>query len=191
MFKIAVGIVVLVLLAVGAAVTLRLRAGRDTSATQPTTAKAPGKVAIVYYSQSKVRNTALIAKWIQKHLGGDLIEIETVEPYPEPYTLTLAAAEKERRSGQKRSVKPVPSLAAYDVVFLGTPIWYGVPEVQSAGGKDGCAVQHAWRGRRAAFRAGRQGGMPWSEGAGRFHGARLQPDRAAAEGGRDGPPYGG
>ena len=82
MFKIAVGIVVLVLLAVGAAVALRLRAGRDTSATQPTTAKAPGKVAIVYYSQSKVRNTALIAKWIQKHLGGDLIEIETVEPYP-------------------------------------------------------------------------------------------------------------
>ena len=125
MLKIAVGIVVLVLLAVGAAVALRLRAGRDTSATQPTTAKAPGKVAIVYYSQSKVRNTALIAKWIQKHLGGDLIEIETVEPYPEPYTLTLAAAEKERRSGQKRSVKPVPSLAAYDVVFLGTPIWYG------------------------------------------------------------------
>ena len=99
MLKIAVGIVVLVLLAVGAAVALRLRAGRDTSATQPTTAKAPGKVAIVYYSQSKVRNTALIAKWIQKHLGGDLIEIETVEPYPEPYTLTLAAAEKERRSG--------------------------------------------------------------------------------------------
>ena len=82
-------------------------------------------MAIVYYSQSKVRNTALIAKWIQKHLGGDLIEIETVEPYPEPYTLTLAAAEKERRSGQKRPVKPVPSLAAYDVVFLGTPIWYG------------------------------------------------------------------
>ena len=73
MLKIAVGIVVLVLLAVGAAVALRLRAGRDTSATLPTTAKSPGKVAIVYYSQSKVRNTALIAKWIQKHLGGDLI----------------------------------------------------------------------------------------------------------------------
>ena len=89
------------------------------------TAKAPGRVAIVFYSQSKVRNTALIAKWIQKHLGGDLIEIETVEPYPEPYTLTLAAAEKERRSGQKRPIKPAPSLAAYDVVFLGTPIWYG------------------------------------------------------------------
>ncbi len=125
MTKIIVVAIVLLLVAGGAAVALRMRAGRDTSATLPVTAKAPGRVAIVYYSQSKVRNTALIAQWIKKHMGGDLIEIEAVEPYPEPYTLTLAAAEKERRSGQKRQIKPVPSLAAYDTVFLGSPIWYG------------------------------------------------------------------
>ena len=125
MLKIAVGIVVLVLLAVGAAVALRLRAGRDTSATLTVTAKAPGKVAIVYYSQSKVRNTALVAEWIRKHVGGDLIAIETEEPYPEPYFRTLATATLERRSGKKRPIRPTPSLAEYDVVFLGTPIWYG------------------------------------------------------------------
>lgn len=125
MMKLLVGIAMLLAVGVGVAALLRLRAGRDTSATLAVTAKVPGRVAIVYYSQSKVRNTALIAQWIQKHVGGDLIEIKPVEPYPEPYAFTLAAAEKERRSGVKRPIRTVPSLAAYDVVFLGSPIWYG------------------------------------------------------------------
>ena len=119
------GILAAVLIVVCAAVALRMRAGRNTSATVETTAKAPGRIAIVYYSQSKVHNTALIAKWIQKHIGGDMFEIEAAEPYPEPYFRTLAAAELERRSGKLRPIKPVPPLADYDVVFLGSPIWYG------------------------------------------------------------------
>ena len=125
MTKLIIGIVVVVLLLAAAAVALRLRAGRDTSATVALTAKVPGRVAIVYYSQSKVQNTALVARWIQKHVGGDLIAIETEKPYPEPYFRTLAAAELERRSGTLRPIKPTPDLAAYDVVFLGSPIWYG------------------------------------------------------------------
>ena len=125
MIKIFMAIAILLALGVAAAVWLRVRAGRDTSATIPLTAKVSGKVAIVYYSQSKVQNTALVAKWIQKHVGGDLIPIETEEPYPEPYFRTLATATLERRSGKKRPIKPPPALERYDVVFLGTPIWYG------------------------------------------------------------------
>ena len=124
--KIAIGILLfLVAAGVVAAVWLRVRAGRDVSATIPCTAKVSGKVAIVYYSQSKVQNTALVARWIQKHVGGDRTGIEPEEPSPEPYFRTLATATLERRSGKKRPIKPTPSLAAYDVVFLGTPIWYG------------------------------------------------------------------
>ena len=125
MTKILIVLAVLLAAGVAAAVWLRVRAGRDVSATIPCTAKVPGKVAIAYYSQSKVQNTALVAKWIQKHGGGDLIAIEPTEPYPEPYFRTLATATLERKSGKKRPIKPTPSLAAYDVVFLGTPIWYG------------------------------------------------------------------
>ena len=125
MIKIAIGVAFLLAAGAAAALWLRARAGRDTSATIACTAKVKGKVAIVYYSQSKVRNTALVAKWIQKHVGGDLIEIEPEEPYPEPYFRTLAAATLERKKGTKRPIRPVPSLVAYDVVFLGTPIWYG------------------------------------------------------------------
>ncbi|MBR1586911.1 MAG: flavodoxin [Kiritimatiellae bacterium] len=124
--RIAIGMLLLLAAAgVAAAAWLRLNAGRDTSATIPCTAKVPGKVAIVYYSQSKVRNTAIIAEWIRKHVGGDVIVIDAVEPYPEPYFRTLAAATLERKSGKKRPIRPTPSLAGYDVVFLGSPIWYG------------------------------------------------------------------
>ena len=98
MTRLIVGIAAFLLVAVCVAVGLRARSRRDTSATVALTAKVPGRVAIVYYSQSKVQNTALIAQWIRKHIGGDLIAIETVEPYPEPYFRTLAAAELERRS---------------------------------------------------------------------------------------------
>ena len=107
------------------AIGLRMRAKRDTSAKIALAAKIPGKIAIVYYSQSKVQNTALVAQWIQKHVGGDMIAIEPVEPYPEPYFRTLAAAEIERRRGKMRPIKPCPSLSGYDVIFLGSPIWYG------------------------------------------------------------------
>ena len=69
MTKILIVLAVLLAAGVAAAVWLRVRAGRDVSATIPCTAKVPGKVAIAYYSQSKVQNTALVAKWIQKHVG--------------------------------------------------------------------------------------------------------------------------
>ncbi len=91
----------------------------------PLTAKLPGKAAVVYYSQSKVRNTALLAQWIAKATGGDLVEIEMEEPYPEPYPATLKAAGRDHREGILPAIKPLPSLEAYDVVFIGSPIWYG------------------------------------------------------------------
>lgn len=100
-------------------------AKRDTKATIPLTAKPQGRVAIVYYSQSQVQNTALIAKWIQKHVGGDLFPLEMVEPYPEPYGDTLKVAGKHHKEGTHPPLKNIPDLAEYDIVFFGSPIWYG------------------------------------------------------------------
>ena len=98
---------------------------RSTEATFPLTAKIPGKVAVVYYSQSKVRNTATVAQWIAKHTGGTLIELEMAEPYPEPYSATLKAVGKDFDAGTLPALKNMPNLDGYDVVFLGSPIWYG------------------------------------------------------------------
>ena len=115
----------------------RILASRSTEATVGLTAKLPGKIAVVYYSQSKVGNTATVAKWIAKHTGGELVQIEAVEAYPDAYGETLKAAKrdmenggtraikKDMENGGTRAIKAVPPLDGYDVVFIGTPIWYG------------------------------------------------------------------
>ena len=120
-------IVVAVIVAAGVCglVGCRLLANRSTQATIPLNVKPRGKAAIVYYSQSKVGNTALAARWIQKHTGGDLIPLEQVTPYPEPYPATLKAVERDLNSGKTPALKSLPNLEGYDVIFLGSPIWYG------------------------------------------------------------------
>ena len=118
-------LIVIFSLVAGVAVYWRVRAMRNTDATIKFTGAIPGRVVIVYYSQSKGRNTEVVAKWIHKHIGGDLIAIEPVEPYPDAYFATLKAAKTERESGKYRPIKPVPPLEMYDVVFVGSPIWYG------------------------------------------------------------------
>ena len=120
---IILGIVVVAAIAMVAG--CRILASRSTEATVALTAKLPGKVAVVYYSQSKVGNTATVAKWIAKHTGGELVPIETVEAYPDAYGETLKAAKKDMENGGTRAIKSVPSLDGYDVVFIGSPIWYG------------------------------------------------------------------
>ena len=120
---IILGIVVVVAITIVAG--CRILASRSTEATVALTAKVPGKIAVVYYSQSKVGNTATVAKWIAKHTGGELVPLETVEAYPDAYGETLKAAKKDMENGGTRAIKAVPPLDGYDVVFIGTPIWYG------------------------------------------------------------------
>ena len=114
----------LAIVAVCAVVGCKMFANRSTEATVPLTAKPQGKIAIVYYSQSQVQNTALVAKWIQKQVGGDLFPLEMVEPYPEPYGETLKLAGKHHKEGTRPPLKSIPDLTGYDIVFFGSPIWY-------------------------------------------------------------------
>ena len=123
--KITIIIISVVLLIAVVTVGCCLLGDRNTDATIPVTAKLTGKVAVIYFSESKVGNTATVAQWITKHTGGDLIAIEPVEPYPEAYGDTLKAAKKDMENGGVRPIKPLPDLSGYDVVFIGSPIWYG------------------------------------------------------------------
>ena len=124
--KVAIVAVCVISVAVAGAIAgCRMFSRRDTASTIPLTASPQGKIAIVYYSQSQVQNTALVAKWIQKHIGGDLLPLEMVEPYPEPYGETLKAARRDVESDARPALKAIPDLSGYDIVFVGSPIWYG------------------------------------------------------------------
>ena len=123
--KTALLILLVCLVAAIALAGCRLLRKRNTAATIAMTATLPGKAVIVYYSQSKVGNTATVAQWIQKHVGCEMVAIEPVEPYPDAYSETLKAANAERREKARRAIKPVAIPEDCDVVFIGSPIWYG------------------------------------------------------------------
>lgn len=91
----------------------------------PLTGKPAGKVAVVFFSQSKVGNTALVAQWIKELVNCDMYSLELKSPYPEPYPETLKVASKDISEGNHPALVSIPNLSDYDIIFLGSPIWYG------------------------------------------------------------------
>ena len=73
-----------------------------------------GRHLIAYFSRTG--NTRTIAGQIQAAAGGELLELRTVTPYPEDYRATTEQAKKETTP---------PDPAAYDVIFVGSPNWWG------------------------------------------------------------------
>ncbi len=85
--------------------------------------KAP-KALVLYYSQSN--NTKAVAEQIATLTGADIEAFVLEEPYDGTYQETIARWGRERQEGVLPTVKPIKAdLAAYDVIFLGYPIWGG------------------------------------------------------------------
>ena len=71
-------------------------------------------------------NTELCAEYIQKAVGGDLIEIETVRDYSEDYMTCTEEAKEELRQKARPELKSyLDSIAEYDNVFVCGPCWWG------------------------------------------------------------------
>ena len=82
------------------------------------------KVLIAYFSRSG--NTREMAQQIQKSMGGDLFEIQTVTPYPFEYNAVTKQAKQELESGFKPPIKAkIANIKEYDIVFVGSPNWWG------------------------------------------------------------------
>ena len=80
-----------------------------------------GKVLVVYYSLSG--HTKDIAEKIAVKTGADLFEIKTKEPYPTGAKL-YTTAKKEIKNKQYPAVEALPDVTAYDVIFIGAPVWW-------------------------------------------------------------------
>lgn len=82
------------------------------------------KVLVLYYSQTS--NTKAIAEEIAARLGADTEEIVSAEPYDGDFQATIERCMQERQTGKLPKVQPLAAdLSAYDVIFLGYPIWFG------------------------------------------------------------------
>ena len=81
------------------------------------------KILIAYFSYEG--NTKGFAESIQKQIGGDLFAIEPQDAYPKDRDKVIEQAKGEVESKYKpKLVNNVADIRSYDVIFIGTPIWW-------------------------------------------------------------------
>lgn len=94
-------------------------------------ASGSGNVLVVYYSATG--NTEEAANLIADATGGDLFELEPVEPYSDDdlnYSDESSRVSREHEDESLRDVELVSTTVdnwdSYDTVFIGYPIWWGI-----------------------------------------------------------------
>ena len=113
-WKIALGLIILVIM-ISACVKKESSSG---------SAAENIKKLIVYYSLTG--NTEFVAKHIQSLTGADILELELTEPYPVEFEAVITRLNNEREAGTFPELRSsVDNLTNYDVIFLGTPNWFG------------------------------------------------------------------
>ena len=83
------------------------------------------KCAVIYFSWSG--NTRFAAETVAKKADADLFEIKDEKPYNADFGKCCDEAKPECYGKTLRAIKPIEGLdlAKYDVVFVGTPNWWG------------------------------------------------------------------
>lgn len=71
-------------------------------------------------------NTEIVAEFIQKAVGGDLFEVDTVKPYSEDYHICTEEAKKELNANARPKLKKyLDNIDGYDNIFVCGPCWWG------------------------------------------------------------------
>ena len=97
------------------------------------------KVAIVYYSHSgetysstgeypnlKHGNTEIVAENIKKNVkDATLFKLEIVGKYPEKYDEMTQYVKEQQEKQVLPELKCIPDVSEYDIIFVGTPVWWG------------------------------------------------------------------
>lgn len=71
-------------------------------------------------------NTEIVAEFIQKAVGGDMFQVETVTPYADDYYKCCEQAQAELKNNARPQLKKyLDSIDDYDNVFVCGPCWWG------------------------------------------------------------------
>lgn len=148
-------------------------------------------VLVVYYSATG--NTAQVAQYIADSTGGDLFELEPVDPYTDDdlnWTDDNSRVSQEHADESLRDVELVADTAdnwdQYDTVFIGYPIWWGIAawpvdgfvEANDFSGKTVipfCTSSSSGLGESGQLLADMAGTGDWQEGL-RFRSSASQED---------------
>jgi flavodoxin len=83
-----------------------------------------GKTLVIFFSHSG--NTRFLAEMIHQQVGGDLVELKTVHPYPEAYDLVVDQAKREQQDNTRPQLATkVQNMESYSTLFIGYPNWWG------------------------------------------------------------------
>ena len=78
----------------------------------------------LYYSRSG--NTRAVAEEIHTKVGGDILEIQPLELYPDDYNAAYAQGRKEVEERIKPKLNNnFKDISEYGTIYLGSPIWFG------------------------------------------------------------------
>ncbi|MDR2612698.1 MAG: hypothetical protein LBG06_07715 [Deltaproteobacteria bacterium] len=84
-----------------------------------------GKPLVIVFSGTG--NTLRLAELIVSRTGADLYRIEPAEPFPASEADIILLEEGRRGEGRPAEIKGTPpDLAPYSLIFLGSPVWFGV-----------------------------------------------------------------
>ena len=93
------------------------------------------KALIIYFSRADENyavgyidkgNTEIVAEFIQKAVGGDLFEVETVKEYAADYYECIEDAKAELRSNARPELKKyLTDISQYDNIVVAGPCWWG------------------------------------------------------------------
>lgn len=104
--------------------TLSIMAQGCKQAVTSKTEKKEMKTLTVYYSFT-AGNTKRIAERVQQAIGGDIVRLETVKPYPSDYQEAVNQGNEEVKRGYKPALKPLGvDINDYDRIIVGTPTWW-------------------------------------------------------------------
>ena len=71
-------------------------------------------------------NTEIVAEFIQKAVGGEVFEVETVNSYSDDYFTCTKEAKAELQANARPQIKHfLSSIDGYDNIFVGYPNWWG------------------------------------------------------------------
>ncbi len=84
------------------------------------------KMLVVYYSWSN-GNTKRIAEQLAAATNADIARIDTAQPYSGSHEEVVEQGQREVEAGFMPQIKPLSvSIADYDVIAIGYPIWWGI-----------------------------------------------------------------
>ena len=79
------------------------------------------KILIAYFSEPLPDGTSVI----QEATGGDMIRIQTAQPYPDNFDDLAAQADNERQNDIHPTLATeIDNFDDYDAIFVGYPIWW-------------------------------------------------------------------